>query len=88
MGCDGKYHRSLCNSINSSFCAINWQSKNDRSAIHAIVARDRCTPKGPTMAKGKNAKKEVKKPKKEKPKATATAGVQGTKSAVSITGSK
>jgi hypothetical protein len=52
------------------------------------VARDRCTPKGPTMAKGKNAKKEVKKPKKEKPKATATAGVQGTKSAVSITGSK
>jgi hypothetical protein len=40
------------------------------------------------MAKGKNAKKEVKKPKKEKPKSPATAGGQGTKPAVSISGSK
>ena len=40
------------------------------------------------MAKGKNAKKEVKKPKKEKPKSSATAGGQGAKHAVSISGSK
>jgi hypothetical protein len=40
------------------------------------------------MAKGQNAKKEVKKPKKEKPKASATAGSQDGTSPISLTGKK
>ncbi|MFT7596423.1 MAG: hypothetical protein ACI8R4_003758 [Paracoccaceae bacterium] len=40
------------------------------------------------MAKGKNSKKETKKPKKEKPKVSATAGSQSGKPAISITGKK
>ena len=40
------------------------------------------------MAKGKNSQKETKKPKKEKPKVSATAGSQNGKPALSITGKK
>ena len=68
--------------------AMNMQSVNDRSTIHAIPASDRCILKGHMMAKGKNSKKETKKPKKEKPKVSATAGSQNGKPAISITGKK
>jgi hypothetical protein len=64
------------------------QSVNEHSAIDAILASDCDILKGHSMAKGKNSQKETKKPKKEKPKSPATAGGQGTKPAVSISGSK
>ena len=38
-----------------------------------ILVSDTYTSKGHTMAKGQNSKKETKKPKKEKPKTSATA---------------
>ena len=38
--------------------------------------------KGSTMAKGKNSKKETKKPKKEKPKVSATANSQPSQPAI------
>lgn len=38
------------------------------------------------MAKGKNSKKETKKPKQEKPKVSATANSQGGKPPISIAG--
>ncbi|MEY8099948.1 hypothetical protein AB9F29_21625, partial [Falsihalocynthiibacter sp. S25ZX9] len=66
----------------------NRQLVNDRSKTHAIKASDCCTLKGQTMAKGKNSKKETKKPKKEKQKVSATAGSQNGKPAISITGKK
>jgi hypothetical protein len=68
--------------------ALNKQSVNDGSQIHAIPAWDRCILKGQTMAKGKNSKKETKKPKKEKLKVSATANSQVGKPALSITGKK
>ena len=40
------------------------------------------------MAKGKNSKKEIKKPKQEKPKVSATANSQAGKPALSISGKK
>ncbi len=45
---------------------------NDRSDPFYLIS-DSYTLKGHTMAKGKNSKKETKKPKKEKPKISATA---------------
>jgi hypothetical protein len=53
-----------------------------------IPALDRCILKGQTMAKGKNSKKESKKPKQEKPKVSATANSQTGKPAPSISGKK
>ena len=83
------FHRDLSQfDLENPLSALNRQSKVDRSTIHAIPARDRCISKGQTVAKGKNSKKETKKPKKEKPKVSATAGGQGAKPAVSISGSK
>jgi hypothetical protein len=61
---------------------------NDRSQIPAIPASDRCILEGKTMAKGKNRKKETKKPKQEKPKVSATANSLGGKPALSIAGKK
>ncbi len=61
---------------------------NDRSHTQAIPAPDRCILKGQTMAKGKNSKKETKKPKQEKPKVSATANSQAGKPALSISGKK
>jgi hypothetical protein len=55
---------------------------------HAIPAQDRCILKGQTMAKGKNSKKETKKPKQEKPKVSATANSQTGKPALAIGGKK
>jgi hypothetical protein len=49
---------------------------------HAISASDRCILKDYTMAKGKNSKKETKKPKKEKPKISATANFLASKPAI------
>ncbi len=40
------------------------------------------------MAKGKNSKKETKKPKQEKPKVSATANSLGGKTPVSVAGKK
>jgi len=57
---------------------------NDRSQTHAIPTRDSCILKGQTMAKGKNSKKETKKPKKETPKVSATANSQAGKPELSI----
>jgi hypothetical protein len=67
---------------------LNKQLVNDRSKSHTISVSDRCILKGQTMAKGKNSKKETKKPKKEKQKVSATAGSQNEKPAISITGKK
>jgi hypothetical protein len=64
------------------------QSVNEHSAIDAILASDCDILKGHSMAKGKNSQKETKKPKKEKPKVSATAGSQNGKPALSITGKK
>ena len=49
-----------------------WKPVNDRSEPFHLIS-DAYTLKGHTMAKGKNIKKETKKPKKEKPKISATA---------------
>lgn len=46
------------------------------------------TTKGQNMAKGKNSKKETKKPKQEKAKISATAGVAGGKPGIAISGKK
>jgi hypothetical protein len=67
---------------------MSMQPVNDYSTIHAIPALISCILKGQTMAKGKDSKKETKKPKKEKPKVSATAGSQSGKPAISITGKK
>ena len=48
----------------------------------AILALDRCILEGHKMAKGKNSKKETKKPKKEKPKVSATANSLAAKPAI------
>lgn len=61
---------------------------NDRSQTHATPAPDRCILKGQTMTKGKNSKKETKKPKQEKQKVHATANSQAGKPALSIAGKK
>jgi hypothetical protein len=61
---------------------------NECSQTHANPAPDRCILKGQTLAKGKNSKKETKKPKQEKAKVSATANSQAGKSALSIAGKK
>ena len=81
-------HREVGQSDQALSNALKRQSVNDRSKILAIPASDRCILKGQTMAKGKNSKKEIKKPKKEKPKVSATAGSQNGKPAISMTGKK
>ena len=50
--------------------------------IHVISESDNCYLKGHTMAKGKNSKKETKKPKKEKLKVSATANSLASKPAI------
>jgi hypothetical protein len=50
--------------------------------IHVILESDNCNLKGHTMAKGKNSKKETKKPKKEKLKISATANSLASKPAI------
>jgi hypothetical protein len=60
----------------------------DRSQTLAISALYSCILKGQTMSKGKNSKKETKKPKQEKPKVSATANSQAGKPALSIAGKK
>jgi len=50
--------------------------------IHVISESDNCNLKGHTMAKGKNSKKETKKPKKEKLKISATANSLASKPAI------
>jgi|TARA_R100000935_G_scaffold13961_2_gene28093 hypothetical protein len=59
---------------------------DDRSQAAATTAPDRCILEGQTMAKGKNSKKEAKKPKQEKPKVSATANSNAGKPALSISG--
>jgi hypothetical protein len=56
----------------------------------AILALDRCTLEGQTMSKGNNKRgnKEVKKPKQEKPKVSATANSLAGKPALAIGGKK
>ncbi len=51
-------------------------------AIQFISELDKLTLKGRTMAKGRNSKKETKKPKKEKPKISATANSLASKPAI------
>jgi hypothetical protein len=54
----------------------------------AIPVLDRCIMEGQAMAKGKNSNKEMKKPKQEKPKVSATANSLAGKPALSISGKK
>ena len=61
---------------------------DDRSITRAIPAPDRCILEGHSMAKGKNSKKETKKPKQEKPKVLATANSLAGKPAIAIGGKK
>ena len=69
-------HSGIASKVN--FAAYGLRALNiicvyDIVATHAIWALERCILEGHTMAKGKNSKKETKKPKKEKPKISATA---------------
>ena len=60
-------------------CHHNLQTT---AVTHAILALGRCILKDYIMAKGKNRKKETKKPKKEKPKISATANFLASKQAL------
>lgn len=83
-------HSSAIQLRSDNWSALHQASAalNDRSQTHAIPAPDRCILEGHTMAKGKNSKKETKKPKQEKPKVSATANSQTGKPELSIAGRK